>query len=88
MMNPKTHCEELLGPLCDYLEGNMRDALCEDLERHLEGCEHCRVVVDTTRKTIELYHETAADMSLPEDTRRRLFARLDLEEYLQDAPKA
>ncbi len=48
-------CKALLGELSDYLDGSLEQALCDELEAHLAGCEDCRVVVDTTRKTVELY---------------------------------
>jgi hypothetical protein len=38
-------------------------------------------VVNTTRKTIELYQETGEEVQMPEAVRRRLFERLNLQEY-------
>lgn len=71
-------CNLLLHSLSDYLDGGLRDELCADLERHLGECENCRVVVNTLRKTIELYQVTSAEETLPEDVRTRLFYRLEL----------
>ena len=51
-------CEKLLGSLSDYIDGELRDELCLEIEKHIAGCENCRVVVDTMKKTIYLYHET------------------------------
>lgn len=46
-------------------------SFCEDLETHRAGCEGCRVVVDTVRRTITLYRGSQA-MELPWAFRRRL----------------
>jgi len=84
-MTEHAYCHDLLGSLSEYMDGTLRAELCSELERHLEGCDKCQVVVNTLRKTIEIYHangEIAAE--LPQDIRRRLFLRLDLTEYLPE----
>jgi anti-sigma factor RsiW len=77
------HCHEIIAELSEYVEGTLSPTLCEDLERHLSSCENCTIVVNTLRKTIELYHETEeAEPPLPENVRDRLFFRLNLDDYL------
>lgn len=80
-MNDPRRCRQLLGSLNDYLDGELRDELCRELEQHLEECPDCRVVVDTVRRTISLYHQ-ADDVELPQGVRERLFRRLDLQDLL------
>jgi anti-sigma factor RsiW len=75
------NCRELLGDLSDYVDGDLAAQLCADLERHLQTCPNCTVVVNTLRKTIELYHESTESDLLPQEVRQRLYARLDLGEY-------
>lgn len=75
------HCHELLATLGEYVEGTLNSELCLELERHLKTCQRCRVVVDTLRKTVDLYHETAEDTSMPADVRQRLYLRLKLDDY-------
>lgn len=82
-MSDHKHCRKLLATLSDYVDGELSEELCEKLERHLSHCDNCRVVVDTLRKTVELYHETAEDNNLPDEVRQRLYTRLDLKEYLK-----
>ena len=77
------HCRDLLGSLSDYVDGNLGEMLCAELEEHLRGCTNCRVVVDTLRKTVELYHMEAEEECLPPTVRERLFSKLDLEDYLK-----
>lgn len=81
-MNRET-CHYLLSSLSDYVDGEVGQELCQEIERHLADCENCRVVVDTLRKTIYLYHATATPPEVPDDVRDRLYLRLNLEEYLK-----
>ena len=64
-------CKEVLRRLCDYLDGNLDPKLVEELSRHLGDCEDCNIVVDTTRKTIEVYCKSEP-MALPDDVKERL----------------
>lgn len=85
-MVPHEHseCKSLLGSLSDYVDGALGEELCREIERHMASCRNCRVVVDTLRKTVSLYHETAAEpASCPTPVRERLFRILDLDDYLQ-----
>jgi anti-sigma factor (TIGR02949 family) len=77
------NCRQLLGSLSEYVDGELDDELCSMLEQHLEGCENCRIVVDTLRKTVYLYHETAKDAGVPVDIRQRLFKSLNIDDYLE-----
>jgi anti-sigma factor (TIGR02949 family) len=76
-------CHHLLDSLSDFVDQDLSQELCAEIERHLAGCENCRVVIDTLRKTIELYQETAPEAQAPEDVRRRLYMRLELHDYLK-----
>lgn len=76
-------CEQLLGSLSDYIDGELQAELCSLIERHLQQCDNCRIVVNTLRKTIELYRQTSAPSELPGSVRERLFLKLELEDYLK-----
>jgi anti-sigma factor (TIGR02949 family) len=82
-MADKGHCKSLLQSLSDYVDGELSPELCAELERHLDGCENCQIVVNTLKKTIELYRLSNEKDHIPDDVRRRLFASLDLTEYIQ-----
>lgn len=77
------NCRQLLGSLSEYVDGELDEDLCSVLEHHMEGCEDCRIVVDTLRKTIYLYHETADAENIPSDIRQRLYKSLNIENYLE-----
>jgi anti-sigma factor (TIGR02949 family) len=79
-------CDELLGALSAYIDGELSPELCQELEKHLAGCDDCRVVLNTTKRTIELVHSPLENSSLPEDVRERLFKRLNLDDYLDVHP--
>lgn len=87
MMEPTKHkhkdCKKLLGSLSEYVDGELDRELCTVLEQHLEDCEDCRIVVDTLRKTVYLYHATAESESIPIDIRQRLYKSLNIEDYLE-----
>ncbi len=57
--------------MSEYIDGDLEQSLCEALKRHLRGCERCRVVFDTTRKTIRFYREEEA-IRIPVRVRNRL----------------
>jgi anti-sigma factor RsiW len=72
-------CRDLLGQLSEYIDGELEAALCAELELHLADCTNCRVMVDTLRKTITLYH-AQAPAALPSDVEDRLYKVLKLED--------
>jgi anti-sigma factor RsiW len=77
-------CKSLLGYLSDYVDGDLSEELCREIENHAAGCQDCRVVVDTLRKTISLYREAAAGSAeIPGETREKLFKVLNLDDFLQ-----
>jgi predicted anti-sigma-YlaC factor YlaD len=63
------------------VDGTLEETLCVEIERHMQNCENCRVVIDTLRKTISLYQSTAST-SLPDEVRERLYHRLQLDEFI------
>lgn len=75
-------CRKLLGSLSDYVDGELSEELCTALEQHMLDCEDCRVVVDTLRKTVYLYHKTTEPEPLPGDIRQRLYKSLNIEDIV------
>jgi anti-sigma factor (TIGR02949 family) len=76
-------CHHLLESLSEYVDGQLRDDLCLILEQHLAECSNCRIVVDTLRQTVYLYHTSAQSAEVPSDVRERLFRKLDLGDFLE-----
>lgn len=69
------NCKEALREISQYLDGELDLVLKQTLEGHLKMCRHCRVVFDTTRKTIELYCDGKL-FPLPDPVRTRLHEAL------------
>lgn len=46
-------CKALFAELSNYLDEQLDDSLCEELEQHLNGCEPCKVFLATLAATIE-----------------------------------
>jgi anti-sigma factor RsiW len=86
-MNEHDHdhesCKQLLSTLSEYVDGSLSGDLCVELERHMKDCQRCRVVVNTLKKTVELYHDTAGEVEVPADVRQRLYLRLHLEDFMK-----
>lgn len=68
-------CDDLLALLSEYVDGSVDPALCEEFEKHMAGCNPCKVVVDNIRKTITLYKGTER-YELPVVFRNKLHAAL------------
>ncbi len=82
-----SNCESLLGSLSEYIDGELSPELCQEIEKHLAGCENCRVVLNTTKRTIDLVQAPAEKADLPNEVRERLFKRLNLDDYLEHKSK-
>jgi len=68
-------CQTVILELSNYLDAELDAATRAEIERHLTACEDCRIVVDTTRKTIEIFCG-AEPLPLSEDVRDRLHSAL------------
>ena len=64
-------CTEFLKILDDVIDESIAVETRIEIEAHLRKCGHCEVVLDTTRKTIEIFrcHEI---YELPIDVSERL----------------
>lgn len=80
---PDPACRHLLGSLSAYIDGEAEARICAEIEKHLEGCENCQVVVDSLRKTVSLYHRCSETEALPEEVRLRLYKKLNIEEFFK-----
>jgi len=65
------NCENVIHELSDFIDGDLDGALKQELESHLKDCEDCRLVVDQTRKTIEVFCDSEP-VELPGEVRARL----------------
>ncbi len=68
-------CTEFLKILDDVIDESIAAETRVEIETHLKKCGHCEVVLNTTRKTIEIYrcHEI---YELPVEVNERLHASI------------
>ncbi len=68
-------CSEFLALLDELIDDEVSAQTRTLLQEHLNGCDHCEVTLNTTRKTIEIYrsHEV---YELPNSVRERLHAAI------------
>jgi len=78
-------CRKYLDSLSDYVDGELGEALCRELEAHMAECENCRVVVNTLSKTVLLYRQLPAP-EMPNAVKERLFKVLNLNDLQHPAP--
>jgi hypothetical protein len=81
-MTAHKNCRYLLSSLSDYVDGDISEALCDEIEIHMADCENCQIVINTLQKTVNLYHITMEQPDIPSEVKSRLFKRLDLDEFL------
>ena len=71
------NCNEVVRQLSEYLDGELEAGLAQSLEQHLAACRDCRIIVDTTRKTIEILCNSEP-LPLPAPVHERLMKALEL----------
>jgi len=69
-------CKEFLNELNDYLDETVDKDLKEKLKGHVTECPNCWVIVDTTKKTIQVYKGMEAQ-EVPSDVKSRLMLALE-----------
>lgn len=69
------NCDEVIHELSNFLDGELSAAAAEELESHLDECSECKLVVNQTKKTIELYCDSEP-VELPTEVRNRLHEAL------------
>ncbi len=62
--------------LNDYLDPSIDPETKRHLESHVAACPNCFVVVDTTKKTLQVY-KGMEPQAVPEDLKNRLWAAIE-----------
>jgi anti-sigma factor RsiW len=69
------NCKHVIREISNYIDGELDPALKQELERHLQHCEDCTMIVDQTRRTIKIY-SGSVPVDLPSDVKSRLHAAI------------
>ena len=64
-------CKKIILELSDYLDSELDPTLRREFEAHMRACPNCRVIIDTTRQTIQIYRG-CEPYPLPQDLHERL----------------
>jgi anti-sigma factor RsiW len=67
------NCKGVIRELSNYIDGDLDPVLKHELERHLEHCEDCTMIVDQTKKSIKILCDSKP-IKLSADVRSRLHA--------------
>ena len=66
-------CETLVKHLSAYIDGELDEKLSQEAREHLATCQNCRVVLDSTQRTILLYRERGRAQTISAERSRALF---------------
>ena len=69
-------CKQFLKELNDYLDPNVDAVTKTHLEAHVTECPNCFVIVDTTKKTLQVY-KGCQPQQIPDDVKSRLWKALE-----------
>ena len=69
------NCKGVIRELSNYIDGELEPAIQQELERHLSHCEDCTMILDQTKKSIEILCDSEP-IPLPADLHSRLHLAL------------
>lgn len=69
------NCKGVIRELSNYIDGELEPSIKEELERHLSHCEDCTMILDQTKKSIEILCDSQP-IPLPVDLHDRLHLAL------------
>ena len=74
----KINCKHVWQNISAYIDGDVDASLRADIDRHLETCEICSAVLDSTRNVVVLVADDRV-FELPAGFSERLHSRLEKE---------
>jgi anti-sigma factor RsiW len=80
-------CKQFLQELNDYLDEVVDGDLRQRIEVHITECPNCFVILDTTKKTIQVY-KGMQPKALPEDVQSRLLKAVERKMAAKSAPES
>jgi len=69
------NCKGVIREISNYIDGALEPVEKQELERHLAHCEDCKIVVDQTKLTVDVFCDSEP-VELPSDVRSRLHEAL------------
>jgi anti-sigma factor RsiW len=65
------NCKGVVREISNYIDGDLEIALKQEIERHLEHCEDCLMIINQTRMTVEIFCDSKP-VELPKEVHARL----------------
>jgi anti-sigma factor RsiW len=78
-------CKQFLQELTDYLDEAVDIELRRRIELHITECPNCFVILDTTKRTIQVY-KGMQPQALPDDVQTRLLKAVERKIAAKRAP--
>jgi anti-sigma factor RsiW len=69
------NCKGVVREISNYIDGDLETAMKQEIERHLEHCEDCLMIVNQTRMTVDIFCDSKP-VELPKEVRARLHEAL------------
>ena len=70
-------CKQFLEELNEFLDDTVDPETKRHWQDHVNECPNCFVIVDTTRRTLQIY-KGVEEQEVPEDVSTRVWAALEL----------
>lgn len=74
------HCLELFEKLSEYLDNELDEITCQEIEQHIKDCVPCFVCMQTLKRTVDLCKQ-AANKPVPAEVSQKL------REIIENMPK-
>jgi anti-sigma factor RsiW len=75
------HCLGLFEKLSEYLDNELDEVTCQEIENHIKECVPCFVCLQTLKRTVDLCKQ-AGNRTVPKDFSKKL------REVIQNLPKS
>lgn len=69
------NCKSVIREISNYLDGELELAAKQELEHHLEHCGDCKMIVDQTKLTVDVFCDSEP-VELPIGVKSRLHEAL------------
>jgi len=74
-MHDHRQCRALFEKLSEYLDNELDQASCDEIEKHLQDCPPCQVCLATLKQTVALCRKMNSS-AMPEEVSARLRAMI------------
>jgi anti-sigma factor (TIGR02949 family) len=70
-------CRDFLKELSEFLDESCDPGLRQELEKHVSQCPNCFVILDTTKRTLQVY-KGMEPQAIPSDVESKLMRALEM----------